>query len=82
MGDEYANDPERKEARKENRNIRNNLGGFGQYKSQGGTMNRKGFRSIGGGSMAGDTLRSSFDALKSVGSTLLSPLLSVFGGGK
>ncbi len=82
MGDEYANDPERKAARKENRNIRNNLGGFGQYKSQGGTMNRKGFRSIGGGSMAGDTLRSSFDALKSVGSTLLSPLLSVFGGGK
>ena len=89
MASEYANSAERKAARLERRagrqtarNIRNNLGGFGQYKSQGGTMNRKGFRSIGGGSMVGDTLRSSFDALKSVGSTLLSPLLSVFGGDK
>ena len=63
--DEYANDPERKAARQENRQTRKN--------------NRAGRVASGDTSIAGDTLRSSFDALKSVGSTLLSPLLAVFG---
>tara|TARA_R100000278_G_scaffold123248_1_gene112236 strand:- start:2384 stop:3139 length:756 start_codon:yes stop_codon:yes gene_type:complete len=63
--DPYSDSPERKNKRLENRTTRQN--------------NRATRVAQGETSMAGDTLRDAFGALKSVGGTLLSPLLNVFG---
>ena len=68
--DPYSGSPERKNKRIENRTRRQN---------ERATRVAQGETSI-----AGDTLRDTFGALKSVGGTLLSPLLNVFsvsGGG-
>ena len=65
MGDEYAGSPERKAARQAKRQARQSA--------------RAARVASGDTSFAGDTLRKSFDALKSVGGTLLNPLLSLFG---
>jgi len=84
MGSEYANSPERKAARLERRTARQVDAGK-ILPNSGVKVNQGDFQDMlrgGGIDGSGDALRSSFNSLKSVGSTLLSPLLSVFGGGK
>ena len=79
MGDEYAGSPERKEARKQRRGARNFEGSFSEYQAGGGKLGEAAFNKAQGGTFVGKTLKGSFDALKSVGGTLLNPLLSLFG---
>lgn len=73
MGDEYAGSEERKQGRKDRRYER------GRARAERRVNRERGI----GGTKVGNTLADAFGALKSVGSTLFSPILSVLGlGGK